>query len=42
MIDVGYGYAVTPGPETVVYPTLLDEHPAPRLRVYPRATVMAE
>lgn len=41
-IDVGYGDAVTPGPETAVYPTLLDDLPAPRLRVYPRATVMAE
>lgn len=41
-IDVGYGDAVTPGPEEVIYPTLLDDLPAPRLRVYPRATVMAE
>lgn len=41
-IDVGYGDAVTPGPDTAVYPTLLDDLPAPHLRVYPRATVMAE
>ncbi len=41
-IDVGYGDAVTPGPEEAVYPTLLDDLPAPRLRVYPRATVVAE
>jgi hypothetical protein len=41
-LDVGYGDAVTPGPEEAVYPTLLDEFPAPRLRVYPRATVVAE
>lgn len=41
-LDVGYGDAVTPGPEEVVYPTLLDDLPAPRLRVYPRATVVAE
>jgi hypothetical protein len=41
-LDVGYGDAVTPGPEEAVYPTLLDDHPAPRLRVYPRAAVAAE
>ena len=41
-LDVGYGDAVTPGPEEAVYPTLLDDQPAPRLRVYPRATVAAE
>lgn len=41
-LDVGYGDAVTPGPEEAVYPTLLDDQPPPRLRVYPRATVAAE
>lgn len=41
-LDVGYGDAVTPGPEDAVYPTLLDDLPAPRLRVYPRETVIAE
>lgn len=41
-LDVGYGDAVTPGPEEAVYPTLLDEQPAPHLRVYPRAAVAAE
>lgn len=41
-LDVGYGDAVTPGPEEAVYPTLLDDQPAPRLRVYPRAAVAAE
>ena len=41
-LDVGYGDAVTPGPEEAIYPTLLDDQPAPRLRVYPRATVAAE
>jgi Nucleotidyl transferase AbiEii toxin, Type IV TA system len=41
-LDVGYGDAVTPGPEEAVYPILLSEFPAPRLRVYPRATVVAE
>jgi hypothetical protein len=41
-LDVGYGDAVTPGPEEVVYPTLLDDQPPPRLRVYPRASVVAE
>jgi len=41
-IDVGFGDAVTPGPQTVTYPTLLDEFPAPTLRVYPVYTVIAE
>ena len=41
-LDVGYGDAVTPGPDEIVYPTLLDDQPAPRLRAYPRVTVVAE
>lgn len=41
-LDVGYGDAVTPGPEEANYPTLLEDQPAPRLRVYPRASVVAE
>ena len=41
-LDVGYGDAVTPGPEEALYPTLLDDQPPPRLRVYPRASVAAE
>lgn len=41
-LDVGYGDAVTPGPEEAVYPTLLDDQAPPRLRVYPRAAVVAE
>lgn len=41
-LDVGYGDAVTPGPEEAIYPTLLDELPPPRLRVYPRAAMVAE
>lgn len=41
-LDIGYGDAVTPGPEEATYPTLLDDLPAPRLLVYPRATAVAE
>jgi len=41
-LDVGYGDAVTPGPEEIDYPVLLRDQPAPRLRAYPRATVAAE
>ncbi|MEN6633258.1 MAG: nucleotidyl transferase AbiEii/AbiGii toxin family protein [Candidatus Polarisedimenticolia bacterium] len=41
-IDVGFGDAVTPAPESVVYPTMLAEFPAPKLRVYPRCTAAAE
>ncbi|MBU7575676.1 MAG: nucleotidyl transferase AbiEii/AbiGii toxin family protein [Hydrogenophaga sp.] len=41
-IDVGFGDAVTPEPQTVAYPTLLGDFPAPTLRVYPVYTVIAE
>ncbi|WP_295381434.1 nucleotidyl transferase AbiEii/AbiGii toxin family protein [uncultured Pseudacidovorax sp.] len=41
-IDVGFGDAVTPGPQTVAYPALLGDFPAPTLRVYPVYTVIAE
>lgn len=41
-LDVGYGDAVTTGPEEAVLPTLLDDQPPPHLRVYPRAAVVAE
>ena len=39
--DIGFGDAVTPGPESIDYPTLLD-FPAPKLRAYPVYTVIAE
>jgi hypothetical protein len=41
-IDVGFGDAVTPEPQTVTYPTLLQDFQAPTLRVYPVYTVIAE
>lgn len=41
-IDVGFGDAVTPGPQTVAYPTLLGDFSVPTLRVYPVYTVIAE
>jgi hypothetical protein len=41
-IDVGFGDAVTPEPQTVAYPTLLKNFQAPTLRVYPVYTVIAE
>lgn len=41
-VDVGFGDAVTPEPQTAIYPTLLDDFQAPRLRVYPVYTVIAE
>jgi predicted nucleotidyltransferase component of viral defense system len=40
-IDVGFGDVVTPSPRETEYPVLLD-FPAPRLRTYPRETVVAE
>lgn len=39
--DIGFGDAVTPEPEQIKYPTLL-EYPSPRLKAYPRETVVAE
>jgi hypothetical protein len=41
-IDVGFGDAVTPGPQIVAYPTLLGDFPVPVLRVYLIYTVIAE
>ena len=41
-VDVGYGDAVTPHPESADYPVLLEEFPAPKLMVYPHYTVVAE
>lgn len=41
-IDIGFGDAVTPGPEEVLYPVMLPDFDAPKLRVYPRYTVVAE
>ena len=41
-VDVGYGDAVTPAPEMADYPVMLEGFAAPRLRVYPRYTVVAE
>ena len=41
-IDVGFGDAVTPGPVDAIYPVLLADLPAPRLRTYPVYTVVSE
>ena len=40
-IDVGVGDAVTPTAKMAAYPTLLD-FPAPRMRIYPPETAIAE
>jgi predicted nucleotidyltransferase component of viral defense system len=40
-VDIGYGDAVTPAPENINYPTVLD-FSAPKLRAYPIYTVVAE
>lgn len=40
-VDIGFGDVMHPGSEESDYPTLLD-YPAPRLRTYPRETVIAE
>jgi len=40
-IDIGFGDAVTPAPEEIEYPTILDL-PAPKVRAYHPVTVIAE
>lgn len=40
-IDIGFGDVVTPAPEVTELPTMLGQS-APRLRIYPRETVIAE
>jgi Nucleotidyl transferase AbiEii toxin, Type IV TA system len=39
---IGFGDAVTPAPEEIEYPVLLNDLPAPKLRAYPRYTAIAE
>lgn len=41
-VDIGFGDAVTPAPVQAVFPVLLPDFPAPRLRTYPVYTVIAE
>ena len=41
-IDVGYGDAITPEPEQVSFPVLLEDMAAPVIRAYPAYTVVAE
>jgi predicted nucleotidyltransferase component of viral defense system len=41
-IDIGFGDVVTPDPIEMIYPVLLDDMPAPKVRVYPAYTVIAE
>jgi hypothetical protein len=40
-IDIGFGDVVTPEPERIEFPTLLDD-PPPQLLAYPRYTMVAE
>jgi predicted nucleotidyltransferase component of viral defense system len=41
VVDIGFGDAIEPGIEETELPVLLDQ-PSPRLRAYPRETVIAE
>lgn len=41
-VDIGFGDVITPSPQMVAYPTLLDDLAAPTLRAYPVYTVIAE
>jgi predicted nucleotidyltransferase component of viral defense system len=40
-VDVGFGDVITPRAKMIIYPTLLD-FSAPRIRAYPRETMVAE
>ena len=40
-VDVGFGDAITPGPQAMVFGPILDL-PAPHIRAYPPETVVAE
>jgi len=40
-VDIGFGDVVTPAPEEIIFPALLD-FPVPHLRAYPIYTVVAE
>ena len=41
-VDIGFGDAITPAPELVTYPALLEGMEAAQLRAYPVYTVIAE
>jgi predicted nucleotidyltransferase component of viral defense system len=41
-VDVGYGDAVTPAADCVLFPVVLQDMPPPALRAYPVYTVVAE
>lgn len=41
-VDIGFGDAVTPGPVHAVFPVLIADFPAPKLRTYPVYTVISE
>lgn len=41
-VDIGFGDAVTPGPEAISYPVLIHHLPGPQLRAYPKYSVVAE
>lgn len=42
LLKGAFGDAVTPAPESISYPVLLNDLPAPRLRAYSKYTVVAE
>jgi hypothetical protein len=41
-IDVGFGDAITPSPDTYKFPSLISELPVPSIKTYPIYTVVAE
>lgn len=41
-VDIGFGDAVTPGPEKIDFPVIFSEQPVIKLRAYTRSTMIAE
>ena len=41
-VDIGFGDAVTPDADDVAYPVILNDFAQPKMRAYPRYTVVAE
>jgi predicted nucleotidyltransferase component of viral defense system len=41
-VDIGFGDVITPKVENVEFPTFFDDMPAPKLRAYPKYTVISE
>jgi len=41
-VDIGFSDEIVPHPETMIYPSLLEDMPKPELKAYPQEAVIAE